>query len=85
MVILNAQEVLDLVQNFAGLYVILEFDNIMFKFIDLFPWRTFLQIVLNVEIIGISINGVAHDFLAVFLKDLLNLPEEGEKIKGGKG
>ena len=27
---------------------------------------------------------MAHDFLAVFLKDLLNLPEEGEKIKGEK-
>ena len=78
MVILNAGSVLDLVQNFAGLYVILEFDNIMFGFINLFPWRTYLQIIIHVEILGISVNKHTNDFICIFWKELLNLPDVSE-------
>ena len=36
-VILDVSKVLELVQNFAGLYVVLEFDNIMQYFINILP------------------------------------------------
>lgn len=78
MSILFAGDVMELIANFAGLYVILEFDNIMFNFVNLFPWRTFLQIIINLKIIEVSIYQLFKEFLHVFLKDLLNL-EDGNK------
>lgn len=80
MSILFAGDVMELIANFAGLYVILEFDNIMFNFVNLFPWRTFLQIIINLKIIDVSIYHFLKEFLHVFLKDLLNLDnDEGDK------
>jgi hypothetical protein len=77
-VILGSDSTIDIVQNFAGLYVILEFDNIMYSFLSLLPWRTFLQLVITIEISGMSINNMANSYLKIFLKDLLNLqsPED---------
>lgn len=49
-VILDVSKVLELVQNFAGLYVVLEFDNIMQYFINILPWKTFLKAVLVTKV-----------------------------------
>lgn len=79
-VILSSESTLDLVQNFAGLYVILEFDNIMFEFINLFPWRSFLQFIIEVEVM-VSIKKIFSNnkFLETFLKEILNLQVEEEE------
>lgn len=53
-IIYNTDDILNLVQNFAGLYVILEFDEITFRFIHLFPWRSFLQIILRTKILWLG-------------------------------
>lgn len=45
--ILGTSDIVDLIQNFAGLYSILQFDDIVMNFLDFFPFRTFLDNVLK--------------------------------------
>ena len=49
LIILSSTETLDLIQNFAALYIILEFDNLIFKFIDIFPWKSMVFLILSVK------------------------------------
>ena len=48
-IILSSDETLDLIQNFAALYIILEFDNLIFKFVDIFPWKSMVFLILSVR------------------------------------
>ena len=41
-IILTVSDPVELIQNFAGLYIILEFDNIIMKFIDIWPWKSMI-------------------------------------------
>ena len=45
--ILGTSDIVDLIQNFAGLYSVLQFDDIIMNFLDFFPFRIFLDNVLK--------------------------------------
>ena len=62
-VILNADDIIDLIQNFACLFVILQFDDIMMSFLDFFPFRAFVDDVLKFKSSrGPSIYSILSDY-----------------------
>ena len=45
--ILSTTDTLNLIQNFAGLYIVLEFDNLVLKFFGIFPWKSLVYEILK--------------------------------------
>lgn len=80
LVVIQTSSVLDLVQNFAGFYVILEFDNIMFQFIDFLPWKEFFHICYkDIYIFGktsmhtmANSNGPNNNLIEILLEDIID-------------
>lgn len=80
LVVIQTNSILDLVQNFAGFYVILEFDNIMFQFIDFLPWKNFFHFCYNLEIYGkITMRSIANrsdNFIEILLEDVIDFDKD---------
>lgn len=78
LVILQCTGTLDLIQNFAGLYIILEFDNLVLKFMDIFPWKSLIFEILNVKFLkGFSSEKILRS-ICLDTKQLIKTLEEDE-------
>ena len=42
-VIINSEDTISLIQNFAGLFVVIQFDDVIMQFLDIFPFRNFID------------------------------------------
>ena len=41
--IINSEDTISLIQNFAGLFVVIQFDDVIMQFLDIFPFRNFID------------------------------------------